>query len=240
MKNSVVKKTFLDSFLNMILPYFCRGCGKTGNLLCDSCKSDIKIVGLVRREGRGDKEQEILTDVKWAALACNRKIKLGEVEELYIGGIRKGVVRRLVEDYKFGSVKKIAEILAAMIDEAIPEEMPGEIVIVPLPTVCKHIRQRGFDHAWRLAEELGKQRGWPVEAVLVRVNKTVQVGADEEMRLKQAEKAYVVDTTKIEPSKTYLLLDDVWTTGASMRAAAEKLRAAGAERIIAGVVSLSL
>lgn len=220
MKKSVVKKSILARFLNMILPFYCRGCGKAGNLLCGSCKSNIKVVGEVN------------------------DVDLGEIDRLFVVGLRDGALKKLVEDYKFNSIKGISEILAELLDEVMPD---GDFVVVPLPTIKKHIRERGFDHTKRLAEELARRRGWGTGLVLRRVNKTVQVGADEETRRKQAEKAYAVDMEmaqvmgliegeELAADKIYLLLDDVWTTGSSMRAAAKKLRAKGAKRIYAAVI----
>lgn len=215
MKNSVVKKSIFERFLNMILPFYCRGCGEAGNLLCERCKSDIGRVGEV-----------------------TKGVELGEIDRLFVGGMRTGALKKLVEDYKFKSVKPISEILVELLDETVPKDI-GEVVIVPLPTIKKHIRERGFDHTRRLAEEFGKLRGFKVISALVRVNKTVQVGADEEARIKQAEKAYAVDKEKVEEEKTYLLVDDVWTTGSSMRAAAKKLREGGAKRVLAATVCIN-
>ncbi len=217
MKNSVVKKTMLGKLLDMLLPFYCRGCGKTGTLLCEDCKNDMRIIGRVRKE--------------------DKKLRLGEIEELYIGSFREGALKNLVADYKFKSVKKATEVLVEILDEAVPEDL--DVVVVPLPTIRKHIRERGFDHTKKLAEEFGKRRGLSVSEVLVRVNKTVQVGADEGTREKQAAEAYAVDMEKFDEKKTYLLVDDVWTTGASMRAAAKKLREAGAKRILGASLGLS-
>lgn len=265
MKKSVVKKSILERLLNIILPFYCRGCGRAGDLLCDSCRNNIKIVGEV-------------------AVAGERM-----VDRLFVVGRREGALKKLVEDYKFKSIKRVAEILAELLDEALPEKLSGledevvegpgregeaasEVVVVPLPTIRKHIRERGFDHTLRLAEELARRRNFVMSLVLKRINKTVQVGADEETRKKQAEKAYAVDFEvaraaglvcwaadraggarlrqvpsgvgeELEDERlrdvVYLLLDDVWTTGASMQAAAKQLRAAGAKRILGAVVCKS-
>ena len=296
MKNNVVKKSILSTILDILLPFYCRGCGKTGSLLCDDCRKKIKIIGSV---GEGEKARGGRTGAnKGDWVPGEKKIELGEIEELFVGGFREGALKRLVEDYKFKSTKRAAEVLAGILDEAVSEECgkarewvtlesPGEgrtvsrdkmrtgaseVVVVPLPTIRKHIRERGFDHTRRLAEEFGRRRGIEVWPVLIRMNKTVQVGADEKTREKQAAEAYAVDeklwgrlgkgpdgeakmaekglaaeakmagkgpdSDGVQKLPTFLLLDDVWTTGASMRAAALKLREAGAERILGCVVEM--
>ena len=231
MKNSVVKKSIFSRFLNMMLPFYCRGCGKAGSLLCERCRNDIEVVGEVP--------------------------VLPELDRLFVAGLREGALSKLVEDYKFKSLKGISEILVDLLDEAVPGGLPGKIVVVPLPTIRKHIRERGFDHTWRLAGEFSRRRNWAVAPILKRVNKTVQVGADEATRKKQAERAYAVNMEvakevglmekfggskkkeRLSEDVGYLLLDDVWTTGASMRAAAKKLRESGAKRIYGAVVCIN-
>ena len=110
-----------------------------------------------------------------------------------------------------------------------------KIVLVPLPTIRKHIRERGFDHTLRLCFELENflqkrlaKLGMKVEYedLLVRKNKTVQVGKEKKERMKQAEKAYGIrEGIKIESKTLYVLVDDVTTTGASLTAAKKILQA---------------
>lgn len=74
--------------------------------------------------------------------------------------------------------------------------------------------------------------------MLIRRGKSVQVGADAKTREKQAKKAYEINPKfKIDKDKIYVLFDDVWTTGSSMKAAAEVLRKNGAEKIVVVVVA---
>ena len=291
MKKSVVKKSILERLLNIILPFYCRGCGRAGDLLCESCRNNIKVVGEVAvLPGRRDRERK-REGADRRTEESKRRDEADErmIDRLFVVGRREGALKKLVEDYKFKSIKGVAEILAELLDEALPEglsgrkdeviEEPGregeaasEVVVVPLPTIRKHIRERGFDHTLRLAEELARRRNFVMSPVLKRINKTVQVGADEETRKKQAEQAYAVDFKiaraaglvrwaasgaeearlgqapsgageELEDERlrdvVYLLLDDVWTTGASMQAAAKQLRAAGAKRILGAVVCKS-
>ena len=79
------------------------------------------------------------------------------------------------------------------------------------------------------------RRKWSVEPMISRVNKTIQVGADEETRKRQAKSAYEV-FTELNKDAQYLLIDDVWTTGASMEAAIAAVRKAGAVNIASAVV----
>lgn len=113
-----------------------------------------------------------------------------------------------------------------------------EYVIVPLPTIRKHIRERGFDHIGKLARLLSNNDNLYVSPILLRGNNTVQVGASQEERKKQAQTAYVA-RGGIDSYANYLLLDDVWTTGSSMLAACEVLRACGCSRINVAVMAKS-
>ena len=109
-----------------------------------------------------------------------------------------------------------------------------KIVLVPLPTIRKHIRERGFDHTLRLCFELENflqkrldDFGISVEyqSLLARKNKTVQVGKEKKERVKQAEKAYgIYEGVKLDMNTLYILVDDVTTTGASLAAAKKILQ----------------
>ena len=111
------------------------------------------------------------------------------------------MLKNLINVYKYESVRAVSLVLAEKL-----RRMVGDFngVIVPLPTIGKHIRERGFDHMALLAQKTG----WKVEKVLKRVNNTVQVGASADRRKKQAAMAYAIAAT-IKPENEYLLLDDV-------------------------------
>ena len=90
----------------------------------------------------------------------------------------------------------------------------------------------------KIAKSLAKKRGWKVERILKRAKNTVQVGANREVRLVQAAGAYELAGT-ISPDKTYLVLDDVWTTGASMKIVTKKLQRAGALKVLLAVLAVN-
>ena len=77
-----------------------------------------------------------------------------------------------------------------------------------------------------------------MQTLLRRANDTVQVGTNATKRVTQASKAYELSYATINPNSYYILLDDVWTTGASMQAAASVLKQAGAKYIYGAVVEI--
>ena len=144
--------------------------------------------------------------------------------EIIIGGVKEGILS--------------AEVLAVTVYERLKSivgdetKVGGKVMIVPLPTIGRHIRARGFDHIKVLVNRFSEIA--PVEDLIVRKRNSVQVGKGAEERLMQAESAYMLrERVQCDPEIKYVLFDDVWTTGGSMRAAGEVLRRAGATKISA-------
>lgn len=199
-----VKITTLELILDVIFPCYCRGCGKIGDGFCSCCFFD---------------------NMAKNPPFCSKTDK--EFHTIFTCGIRTGILANLVAEYKYQSRRHYVRGLARYLNEVISRFSDGEeYVVVPLPTVSKHIRERGFDHIGRLCREFSVLSGFPVAKLLKRVNSAVQVGVDAKTRLKQAKEAYKIDSkVSFNPKSHFLLVDDVWTTGASMRAARAVLEA---------------
>lgn len=234
----VVKNTTKCGVLDLLCPHSCRGCGRLGSVLCERCKKNLiskrrPICPICKQEF----DAVALGPEAQKCPDCGSAGFMG----LFVGGWREGALMKMVEEYKYQSVWVVGDVLVDILDVALPnhegESWRGEeIVVVPLPTIGRHVRERGLDHTLRLAWKLAKRRGWKCEQLLVRAVDTVQVGAKAGEREEQARKAYAV-RGKLDAKKVYVLLDDVWTTGASMRAAAEVMKAAGVERVVGLVVA---
>ena len=172
------------------------------------------------------------------------EVIFGEVERIRLND-RSSEVKRMKLDNRSSEVERIrlddrssdksgdiAIEVSRMMDAEIQEIR--KIVLVPLPTIRKHIRERGFDQTLRLCFELEnflqkRLEGLGVKVeyqdLLVRKNKTVQVGKEKKERMRQAEKAYGIrEGIKIENRTLYILVDDVTTTGASLAAAKKILQ----------------
>ncbi|MDR0955979.1 MAG: hypothetical protein LBM73_02530, partial [Candidatus Nomurabacteria bacterium] len=106
------------------------------------------------------------------------------------------------------------------------------------PTIAPHIRQRGFDHTRLIAKNLAKLRHLKLNAkLLLRKTDSVQHNLTAAERQKQAALAFEINPRCALAPEKILLLDDIYTTGATMRAAARILKKAGAREIIAAVVA---
>lgn len=237
-----VKITIEKFILDMVLQNRCVRCQREGGIFCDRCKKYISIInpGYVMNDMYG-------------------------FEKLLVAGLKEGWFERMVRDFKYKGRRDYGEFLAEKLGEVIFDEIKRmrfsdglsdksseiaggvlrkveteikeirQIVLVPLPTIRKHIRERGFDHTLRLCFELENflqkrldDFGISVEYqdLLVRKNKTVQVGKEKKERVKQAEKAYgICEGVKLDTSTLYVLVDDVTTTGASLTAAKKILQA---------------
>ena len=141
----------------------------------------------------------------------------------------------VIDGLKFDHVKAAADTLAELLDNRLPI-LPPDTVIVPVPTVASHIRQRGYDHTLLIAKSFAKRRSLPLKQSLVRSNRSVQRGKSKKERLEQARTAFSCPA-KLDDTPAYLLIDDVVTTNATLRYAAEVLMAAGAKTVWVGVAA---
>lgn len=150
-------------------------------------------------------------------------------QKAWVVGPYHGALGEMIRRIKFDGARAGLYEVAGLIAECLPS-LPDTVRIVPIPTIARHIRLRGFDHTDRIARELSRLTHASVVRHIARKHNSVQVGASKSVREKQARGAYDVKGV-VDPGLIYLLLDDVVTTGASMREAAKVLRSGGAETI---------
>ncbi len=225
----IVKNTTITNVLDLLAPHSCRGCGQMGNILCECCKNNL----ISNRINICPHCKTTKTTAKCPFCP--------NLPPTYIVGKKDDLIGDLIHDYKYHSVRALAKPLAEILHNTLPINQ-DKTIIVPLPTTNKHVRERGFDHTYLIAKHLAKIRKptYKVQKLLIRTKDTVQVGSSRHARLSQAESAYDINQKiTINPEYTYLLIDDVWTTGASMHASIKKLQQAGAKNIIVAILALS-
>ena len=215
----------LDRLLSILAPHYCSGCGNQGGLLCGNCKYDI------------------ISDMTAGCVVCGAPAAADGIcgscrthyDRAWLIGERKGSLQRLIGLYKFERARAGHEALADLLHAALPQ-LPADAVVVPVPTLPAHIRQRGYDHMWLIARRFARLRGLPVQRQLVRTSTTVQRGATAKVRRQQAKDAFGHVGT-VSAGVPYVLIDDVMTTGATIEYAAKELRAAGAAQVWVAVIA---
>ncbi|HET8884026.1 MAG TPA: phosphoribosyltransferase family protein [Candidatus Saccharimonadales bacterium] len=150
-------------------------------------------------------------------------------------GERSGVLQRLIGGYKFKNMYNAYQPLSALLLDRL-DQLPATTIVVPVPTVASHIRERGYDHTLLLAKQVAAQRHLSLQQVVTRVTSAKQRDASRRRRIAQAKVAFKV-TSKIDPAASYLLIDDVVTTGATIKYAAKALRQAGASQVWVAVIA---
>ena len=112
--------------------------------------------------------------------------------------------------------------------------------VVPVPLFHRHRRKRGFNQARELAAALGRARGLALLDCLKRVRETPsQVGLERQARWKNMQNAFALKGGFDVRGQNLLLIDDVFTTGATTDACARVLAQAGADRLAVLTVSRS-
>lgn len=140
----------------------------------------------------------------------------------------EGVARDLVAALKFRRLLAVADLMADRIQWLAPAHMLSGTV-VPVPPAPSRLRRRGFDPAGELAGALAERLGAPSQACLARRGRGRQVGRRRAERIAHPPR---VRATGAAP-RSVMLVDDVLTTGATLTACAQALRAAGAARVVA-------
>jgi ComF family protein len=107
-------------------------------------------------------------------------------------------------------------------------------VVIPVPLHSARERERGFNQALVLAQALAQLSHLPLDPhVLVRRTQTKmhRAGMDAKARRQSLTDAFTVRHPKLVAGKCVLLVDDVFTTGATASACADELQAVGADAV---------
>lgn len=191
---------------DILFPLECIACGASGTHCCSACLSAVPIMP------RFWNEPELRAS---AAFAYGHPL-----------------VRQLLHDLKFERWTCAEEAIAACVRRWCVKIgtgwCPKGAMILPVPLHETRLRERGFNQASMLAKAVSASLGAPCrEAWLVRTARTKpQTSAEDRVgNVAAAFRARLPDSAKGRP---ILLVDDVWTTGATMRECAKALRTAGA------------
>jgi ComF family protein len=210
-----------EFILNLLFPKFCLGCKREGTFLCEDCFSILEIS------------------------TAHQKFKGKNLADLYFPvNYENFLVKRLIQNFKYPPlIKELKKELAFLIIShfLLLDKKPNfsDFVLVPVPLSKKKLRWRGFNQAEEIAKGLANFLKIPlISDCLIKTKETKdQVELSEKERKENIKGAFFVKNKEKIVGKNVLLVDDVFTTGATMEEAARVLKEAGAEKIVGVVVA---
>lgn len=146
-----------------------------------------------------------------------------------------GLIVEAISRFKYGGVTRLARPLASLMAEYRDPEflLPDFDLILPVPLHPGRLRQRGFNQSLLLARYFGRKHSIPLEFTALRRARPTQP----QTRLSGSERqtnvrgAFEVRKPEVVAEKRILLIDDVFTTGATVRECAKVLLASRAKRV---------
>ena len=144
--------------------------------------------------------------------------------------------QRIIYGYKFNGRLYLRDDLVDFLEAAAVARFDvAEIdLVLPMPSTRFRRLDRGYNQCAYLAEALAKRLDRKYDASILRRkgHPKRQAGLDEEERRENAKDSFAVRRPALVRGRTVLVVDDIQTTGATLSAAAEALKAAGAWRVL--------
>jgi ComF family protein len=154
-------------------------------------------------------------------------------DAVYAFGSYEGPLRKLVHLFKYGKVESLAGPLSRLLVRAMPENGRFDVMIA-MPMHWRKRWERGFNQAELLARPVAKRFGMKLSNNLRRKRYTKsQAGLSEIERRENLKNSFSVKRPEEMAGKRVLLIDDVFTTGETLRSAAAALKSAGAAQVCA-------
>ncbi len=149
---------------------------------------------------------------------------------------------KLIRDYKFVPRPSLSDFLSDLLLEIFEKFPPLPYsVLTYVPPTFSSLREKGFNHMKILCKKLSKKSGLPcVELLEVRKERRPQVGGNFMLRKESVKGKYLVRIGELyKTSGNIVILDDVFTTGATVEECARILKKAGANKVWVCVLAKS-
>lgn len=208
--------------LDLIFPIFCQGCGREGLWLCLSCQAKI-------------------STPETRCLTCGKPSFLGRTHAecrtrdqaldglLVAADYQNEGIRNLIWNLKYNSVDSISEVLVTlMIDYLVKNDLLeyfSRATIIPVPLAKRRVRERGFNQAGLLAQNLAEKLHLEYLPILEKIKHSKrQVDLSREERVQNVVGHFRASILPSLGEQKILLIDDVATTGATLNECAKVLR----------------
>jgi len=198
-------------------------CQREGSFLCEDCQAILDI---------SSSHQEFQTE---------------NLSDLYYPlEYKNPLIKNLIKRFKYEPlVKELAKDLTSLIIahfqllDPPPNFGGGDYVLLPVPLEKRKLKWRGFNQSEEIGKEISKFLNIPlINDILFKIKETLpQVELSEKEREENIKGVFIIRNRKKISGKKILLVDDVYTTGSTMKECAQLLKKAGAKEVIGIVIA---
>ncbi len=200
-------RTFLNRALSLFLKSSCPLCDRAATaIFCKYCQRQI---------------QE-------CQLANPAQYWQGDLP-LFAWGKYEGVIKRSIGKLKYDGYQSIGDLYGKWLGESwqisLPLHKVTKLIAIPIPLHPEKLASRGFNQAESIARSFCQVTGAKLDLSLQRTRSTVaQFGLSKVARQENVAGAFSLVHSSLKPGDSVLLIDDIYTTGSTVRAAASALR----------------
>lgn len=216
---------FFDTIFDFLFPKRCFGCRKENEYICLSCLSTIE------------------------RISPNQSLQKGNTQSLF--DYRNKIIRKTLWKLKYSGVKDISDTLGKLLYEKILLELSeekefrnvGKIILIPIPLHKKKLQERGFNQAELLVQSIIRNDTeriflyYPDLLIKNRATKSQMMIKNKAERLSNLSGSFLVnDKNKIKDNYV-IIVDDITTTGATIKEVTRVLEENGVKNVTAFTVA---
>ncbi|MBU1036841.1 ComF family protein [Patescibacteria group bacterium] len=200
-------QNIFNKILNIFFPVECFGCNKEDTYFCQNCFAKIPLHHL------SHKNLDLKPEINKVLTATD---------------YRNPLVEKIIQGLKFRYIIELAEPLAELLIkfyQQLPEKL-AEPLIIPVPLHKKRTLERSFNQAELIAKIFADHFKYPLvtKAVKRAKNTPHQVGLNKKQRMVNIKNAFTISQPKLIQQKNIIIVDDVLTTGATLKSLAKTLK----------------
>jgi len=213
--------------IDWVFPPSCAGCGKEGEIFCPDCLAAI--IPIKQPTCR------FCSQSLNQAGVCSRCLELDHpYQEVLSYAVYAGNLRSGIHAMKYQNNFWLGKVFSRLIIQLLKDKNWTIDLVMPVPLGEEKQQERGYNQAALLSGPIAKHFGWKHDQrSLVRIKENhSQVALTREQRFENVRAAFLAEPSK-KNDLNVLLVDDVFTTGATITEASKALKAAGYGNIYA-------
>ena len=233
----------IEKIISIIYPPKCGICGKLDeNFLCKKCvimlKNELK--SQINENNNYNKSNNVNLDEQTGFFIDEKINEQYFIQHIYFFKY-EGIIRKIILDYKFNEKSYLYKTIVNFLlkDKKIFEILKFYDIIIPVPISNKRKKERGYNQSLLIAREISKLTDIPyTNDCLFKIKNIIeQSKLNKEDRIQNVQGVYKLKNEDVLQGKNILLIDDIYTTGSTVRECCKTLKQANIKEI--GVLTIA-